>query len=54
MNHVDVVLQALFSLEPFVAQKAKVLFDSDVEPAYMIGQFSLELEPRRTKVTTFH
>ena len=52
VDHVDVVLKTLFSLEPLVANEAEVLLDADVKAADVIGQLGLELEPRRAVVTT--
>ena len=52
--HVDVVLKALFPLKPLVAYEAEKLLDTDVEPAHMVRQFSLQLEAGRAELTTLH
>ena len=41
VDHIDVVLKTLFSLEPLVANEAEVLLDADVKPTKMVKVWSL-------------
>ena len=41
VDHIDVVLKTLFSLEPLVANEAEVLLDADMKPTKMVQVWSL-------------